>query len=430
MPITTRPTPPFPDASHMAELFNSGLACVSLDRDNLERMLAAQLGTTAAAALARHYPGLFSNVALFLPTAEFRAMQELVDAIESVAATPAYHRAVLADAPAIAQTDPGPAGVFMGYDFHRDGATPKLIEINTNAGGAFLNAALQRAQQPCCAEMAAVLWPPVADEFEARVLAMFREEWSRQREQQVLRRIAIVDDQPEQQFLFPEFQLAQQQFLHHGIDAVIADAAALDFHDGKLMFDGKPVDLVYNRLTDFLLEAPAHRALRDAYEARAVVVTPHPHAYALFADKRNLIRLSNRAQLSQWAVPDDVQSTLLQSIPTTLAVNAGNADKLWAARKQWFFKPARGYGSKATYRGDKLTRGTWATIIAGDYVAQAFAPPSERVVSNEDMSVALKTDVRLYRYAGRTLLVAARLYQGQTTNMRTPGGGFAPVFLT
>jgi hypothetical protein len=36
-------------------------------------------------------------------------------------------------------------------------------------------------------------------------------------------------------------------------------------------------------------------------------------------------------------------------------------------------------------------------------------------------------DVRLYTYAGQLLLSAARLYQGQTTNFRTPGGGFAPV---
>jgi len=39
-----------------------------------------------------------------------------------------------------------------------------------------------------------------------------------------------------------------------------------------------------------------------------------------------------------------------------------------------------------------------------------------------------KMDVRLYTYGGRILLAAARLYQGQTTNFRTPGGGFAPVF--
>ena len=27
------------------------------------------------------------------------------------------------------------------------------------------------------------------------------------------------------------------------------------------------------------------------------------------------------------------------------------------------------------------------------------------------------------------ILLAARLYQGQTTNLRTPGGGFAPVLV-
>ena len=44
--------------------------------------------------------------------------------------------------------------------------------------------------------------------------------------------------------------------------------------------------------------------------------------------------------------------------------------------------------------------------------------------------VALKADVRNYVYAGDVQLLAARLYQGQTTNMRTAGGGFAPVLTT
>lgn len=415
---------------NIAELFNSGSACVSLDRDKLTSALSAQLGSALAESLVHHYAGLFANVALFLPTSEYRAMQQLIDAVESVAASAAYQQSVLAAAPAIAQHNPGPVGAFMGYDFHRDGLNPKLIEINTNAGGAFLNAALRRAQQACCEEMAAVLWPPVANDFDTSVLAMFREEWARQRGQQALQRIAIVDDQPEQQFLYPEFQLARQLFAQNGIDAIIADAAALQYRDGQLWYADQAIDLVYNRLTDFLLERPAHQPLRDAYQAGAVVLSPNPHSYALFADKRNLIQLSDAAQLVHWNVPADVQTTLLQSIPRTIAVSPANADSLWTARKQWFFKPARGYGSKATYRGDKLTKGTWADIVAGDYVAQAFAPPSERMVNNDGAPVALKTDVRIYRYAGRTLLVAARLYQGQTTNMRTPGGGFAPVFLT
>ena len=41
----------------------------------------------------------------------------------------------------------------------------------------------------------------------------------------------------------------------------------------------------------------------------------------------------------------------------------------------------------------------------------------------------MKADIRCYVYNGHIQLVAARLYQGQTTNFRTPGGGFAPVFV-
>jgi hypothetical protein len=36
--------------------------------------------------------------------------------------------------------------------------------------------------------------------------------------------------------------------------------------------------------------------------------------------------------------------------------------------------------------------------------------------------------MRCFVYRGSVQLISARLYQGQTTNFRTPGGGFAPVF--
>ena len=62
-------------------------------------------------------------------------------------------------------------------------------------------------------------------------------------------------------------------------------------------------------------------------------------------------------------------------------------------------------------------------------MAQAFAAPGERMVVVDGAPMLRKMDVRLYAYDGRVLLVAARLYQGQTTNFRTPGGGFAPVLV-
>ena len=106
----------------------------------------------------------------------------------------------------------------------------------------------------------------------------------------------------------------------------------------------------------------------------------------------------------------------------TWLVTAANAGELWRDRSGLFFKPARGHGSK-------VTRRVWSEITAGDYVAQTYAPPSLCGVSQAGERSKLKVDIRLYTYAGKLLIAAARLYQGQTTNMRTPGGGFAPVLL-
>jgi hypothetical protein len=93
-----------------------------------------------------------------------------------------------------------------------------------------------------------------------------------------------------------------------------------------------------------------------------------------------------------------------------------------------FFKPAAGFGSRAAYRGDKLTRRVWQEVLAGDYVAQALVQPGQRRSGDEHAPEMLKFDLRNYVYQGTVQWVAARLYQGQTTNFRTPGGGFAPVY--
>jgi hypothetical protein len=55
--------------------------------------------------------------------------------------------------------------------------------------------------------------------------------------------------------------------------------------------------------------------------------------------------------------------------------------------------------------------------------------PSERHLEIDSAETDLKLDIRAYVYNGAIQLVAARLYEGQTTNFRTPGGGFAPVFV-
>jgi hypothetical protein len=60
-------------------------------------------------------------------------------------------------------------------------------------------------------------------------------------------------------------------------------------------------------------------------------------------------------------------------------------------------------------------------------VAQRLALPGERRRSPLTGPERFKVDLRHFAYDGHTQLLAARLYQGQTTNFRSPGGGFAPV---
>jgi len=131
--------------------------------------------------------------------------------------------------------------------------------------------------------------------------------------------------------------------------------------------------------------------------------------------------------LAAWGVSAADRSLLGAAVPRTRLVTAEGADELWSQRRQLFFKPVAGYGAKAAYRGDKLTRRVWDEIQAGDFVAQALVPPDERLVAVDGIKTDLKFDVRAYTYAGKVQLLAARMYAGQTTNFRTPGGGFAPV---
>jgi len=409
-----------------SDRLNENCFCVTLERQSLWEALEHEAGDPAfCETFIRPKTHLFSNVPVFLSAAAMAEMHKVVAAVETTSRFAAYKAAVLSWAPEISQKDHGPVGAMMGYDFHLGEAGPRLIEINTNAGGAFLNALLARAQRACCSEMDLPLKPHT---FEDMAFRMFQDEWLRQRGTGAAGRIAIVDDRPEEQFLYPEFVLVRQWLAARGVDAVIADAGALRYEAERLSIEGKPIDLVYNRVTDFAFDQPEYRALREAYTDGAVVVTPNPHNHALLADKRNLSLLSDRAMLEAWGVEPTLLEQL-KAIPRTVLVTPEKADELWQSRKGLFFKPMGGHGGKAVYRGDKMTKGVWAEIQRGGYVAQALVRPSERMIKIDEVPQVRKMDVRLYTYGGQVLMVAARLYQGQTTNFRTPGGGFAPVIV-
>ncbi len=407
---------------------NRGCQCITLDPDKL----ATQLDDFVVGAYERireAMPNAFSPGPVFVGQEQVASIRSAIDALLLVGANEGYRAEVLAAAPPLARVQSGALGVFFGYDFHLAKGGPKLIEINTNAGGAMLNLALGKAQAACCTAVEPLMKSAHDDDaLEEAIVTMFRSE-AHAGGRPELRRIAIVDEAPHTQFLYPELLLFKALFERNGIETRILAPEELVCEDGRLHHAGDTIDLVYNRLTDFYLQAEGSVALREAWQTGCAVITPHPHAYALFANKRNLAILSDSSRLRAFGIPEETISLLGRVVPPTRLVRREDAATLWAERKDLFFKPATGYGSRAAYAGRKLTRTVFESILAGDYVAQQLVPPSDRMVVVDGKQELLKVDVRAYAYGGNAFMFSARVYSGQVTNMRTPGGGFAPLYV-
>lgn len=382
-----------------------------IDHGALQQLLVAQ-GPVFVDSLTERHAHLFADAPVVIPASALAQMREVIAAIEQVVDNPAWIKT---------GDDIKCKGVFFGYDFHINNEGAHLIEINTNAGGAFLNTILLQSQPganlPGDEQSSEALQP--------EIIEMFRNEWRLEHGDVPLKTIAIIDEEPSTQYLYPEFILAQRWFEQAGIHALIADARELNAREDGIYLGSQKVDLIYNRLTDFSLES--YPALLQAFAEKRVVVTPHPFVYNKYSDKRNLVRLTDGDYLRSIGVSDATIDILLQGIPQTTLIRAAEADKWWLARKHWFFKPVSGYGAKGAYRGDKLTKRVFEEILAGDYIAQKLAAPGECVVAQAESAITLKYDVRCYVYDGKIQLIVARLYQGQTTNFRTAGGGFGVV---
>jgi hypothetical protein len=394
------------DQDFVAHLNGECLDWAGMDGEALHAALQRQ-GSEWYDLVNERCPHLFAAAPVFISDLQLQQMHAVIAAAEAATSHAAPHAAL---------------GVFYGYDFHLNEQGAHLIEINTNAGGGFLSALLTGSQHDVGLYGAEVCEPALENVF----LEMFRNEWRRERGDAPLEAVAIVDERPDSQYLYPEFLLAQKMFRQAGIAAFIADPAQLEPRADGLYCEGRRIGLIYNRLTDFTLQAFPH--LLVAWQQKQVVVTPNPDHHARHADKRRLALFSDVDALRGLGLATAAIDALRKGVPETRLVRAEDAAQWWEERKQWFFKPVSGFGSRGAYRGDKMTKRVFEEVIHSDYVAQRLAVPGERKVCPEGIEPqSLKYDVRCYVYEGKTQLVAARLYQGQTTNFRTPGGGFAVV---
>ena len=418
--------------SDKAAELNAHCSCISVDEQKLDVEVHHLINNLELADItATKISSMLSKSGVFIERAALDQMETLAKAVFTVCGTSLFQELALENAPEIARHRQNISGVFYGFDFHLGVNGPQLIEINTNAGGAMICTLEIGASKNCCEPVGRSLAKRnMPDEIYESFLNMFSQEWRsfKNDPHAQLKTIAIVDENPTEQFLYPEFLLFQALFQKHGIKTIIASPDNLIIQTNKVCFGETEIDLIYNRTTDFYFQGPAYSVLREAYLGDLAAITPNPFNHAVFANKDNLCILSNQEQLDTLGIDSAIKEILLSHIPKTIKVSAKNEEFLWLNRKDYFFKPSQGFGSRAVYRGDKLTKGVWGQIKDKSYIAQKIIPPSKRTITVDGNELSLKVDIRDYIFEGTSLISATRIYQGQTTNLRTVGGGFSPLY--
>ncbi|MEZ4600664.1 MAG: hypothetical protein R2940_12825 [Syntrophotaleaceae bacterium] len=353
---------------------------------------------------------------VLLPKAALREMVRVMRTLFAVGRLPAYRERVLPLVPETARFDPGHDAVMMGYDFHLTEDGPRLIEVNTNAGGGLLAYQAQNG--------AGGIGGLTRDRFRRGFLASFQEELVRQGRRSRLTRVAIVDEKPEEQFLYPEMIAYANLLSEAGIETAVVEPGDLQADTDGVQLRGETVDLIYNRHCDFYLESEVMVGIRAAYLAGAVCLTPNPFAYGLLADKRRMILWSDLESLAALEMKSRTIDLLVRTVPKSRLLADIDPEQAWEDRKDLVFKPVTRFGSRGVLVGRKVSRKRFDEQPPDETLVQQLVPPSQiNIEGGEDM----KVDFRLFAYRNRLLGVGARLYQGQVTNLRTPGGGYAPV---
>lgn len=363
-------------------------------------------------------PQAYALLTVAVPAQALADAQRMVGLLDRLVRYPPLQQRLLAGLPAAAQHRQGDVGsIFSCLDYHLTADGLRLIEGNTHASGGVASALWQAHLQ----QERWLVQRPLFPDIEHVIEAFWRSlecDWTACSSYgaRSLFRIAIVDDDPPAQPYYQEFLMAQAllQALHYQVQ--ILDARDLQNLQGA--------DLVYNRCCDFYLEAPEHQRLREAYLRNEAVFTPSPHMHAIIGRKDLLVYLH---QLADGGWPEaplapDERAFLRRIVPEAHFLTDRDRDEVWRERKRWVFKPRDRYQGKGVYRGKSLSHTTFETLPPADYIVQEYVPPS---VPTE----GFKAEIRFYHHGSTVQFGTARVYAGQVTNFRNPGGGNAPLVL-
>lgn len=238
----------------------------------------------------------------------------------------------------------------------------KMVELNIDSpgGGAFMDISAEVL-------LATPLWREFRARYPGRYLATkgaarrhILDCWA-DTGGTALPRIAIVDWITVN--TVAEFELLKEEFISHGLQALIADPRELEFRDGKLRcYDGIPIDMVYRRVLveDLLREKEAARPFLEACRAGAVVVV-NPFSIKPLTVK-TLLSLIHQEIAEKLFATEDLKF-LRRFVPWTGRLEPQILETLARRRHELVLKPADGWGAEGLFLGWTMSQEAWESAL-------------------------------------------------------------------
>ena len=244
-----------------------------------------------------------------------------------------------------------------------------------------------------------------------------------------------------------EFELCRKFFTDKGCQCLIADPRRLEYKDGKLMFEGQVINLVYKRLlvNEYLEKESECQAVWEAYKNHAACFVNNFRCK--FFHKKAIFALLTDPKYQKYFTAHQIYS-IFTHIPWTRLLRdvktagpKGEEIELMAWARQHkdnlILKPNDDYGGHGIYVGWELSQSDWENALQetlpASYLLQTKVNVAhENYPSWDGEKVGFgeyAVDLDPYIFKGRAAGFMTRLSGTALCNVTSGGGATATIIL-
>lgn len=198
-----------------------------------------------------------------------------------------------------------------------------------------------------------------------------------------------------------EFLEFSERYEKYGVKAMIADLRDLTYEDGKLMYEGTAIDMVYRRVTtvELLEKKDLAQPFIDAYYDNAFLCVGSMRSQVVH---NKIVFFVMHHKMTQGILTDEENAFVAKHVPYTASLTKASAEEVRNNKDQYIIKPEDSRGSDGVYVGADYSQEEYDKIIdealKGPAIYQQFitANPMDFVFFDDAGYIGVKPMVALY----------------------------------